>query len=301
MYQRLLVPLDGSRLAESVLPVVERLALTFGASVLLLHVLERRAPEEVHGERHLQALDEAEAYLRDAAARLEARGIHVEWHAHEVPEGDVTGSIVGHVREEQADLIVMCTHGSGGVRDLLFGSIAQQVLKRGTAPVLLVRARHEQAPQPFEPHRLLVPLDGTAGAEAALEPAREFARLLGADLHLVMVVATARDLDAKRPGLAQVLPSTMRAALEIEEADAGEYLEDIAAGLRSTGIAVTTEVRRGNPRSALADEAAEEGVGLVVIATHGRAGVQAIWAGSVTARMLARTEAPLLLLRTVED
>lgn len=300
MFRRLLVPLDGSRLAESVLPVVERLALVFGARVLLLHVLERAAPEAVHGERHLQALDEAETYLRDAAARLEAKGIDVEWHAHEVPEGDVTGSIAGHVREEHADLIVMCTHGSGGMRDLLFGSIAQQVLKRGSAPVLLVRARHEQSPRPFDPQRLLVPLDGTAAAEAALEPAQDLARLLGAGVHLVMVVATARDLDAKRPGLAQVLPSTMRAALEIEEAEAADYLEDMADGLRSTGTPVTTEVRRGNPLSALADEASEEGVGLVVVATHGRAGVQAIWAGSVTARLLARTDAPLLLLRTVE-
>src|SRR5438270_10981009 len=175
MYRRLLVPLDGSRLAESVLPVVERLALVYQARVLLLHVLERGAPEEVHGERHLQELGEAETYLRDAAARLEARGIEVEWHAHEVPEGDMTGSIVGHVREEHADLIVMCTHGSGGVRDLLFGSIAQQVLKRGTAPVLLVRARHEGAPQPFAPRRLLVPLDATAAAESALGPAQELA------------------------------------------------------------------------------------------------------------------------------
>jgi nucleotide-binding universal stress UspA family protein len=300
MYHLMLVPLDGSRLAEAVLPVVERLATASGARVLLLHVLERGAPLEVHGERHIQTLDEAEAYLRDVAARLQARSLEVDWHAHEVPEGDVTGSIVGHVREQDADLIVMCTHGSGGMRDLLFGSIAQQVLKRGTAPVLLVRATQD-APAPFEPRRLLVPLDATAAAEAAVAPARDLARLLGTTIHLVMVVATARTVGANRQGLAQVLPTTLRAELDIEEAEAGEYLEEIAGRIRESGLAVTTEVRRGDPRSALADEAAEPEVGLVVVATHGRAGVQAIWAGSVTARLLSRTQAPLLLLRTIED
>ena len=300
MYQRLLVPLDGSRMAEAVLPVVERLALVCRARVLLLHVLERAAPEQVHGERHLQTVDEAEAYLREVAARLEARSIDVDWHAHEVPEGDITRSIVGHVKEEQADLIIMCTHGSGGVRDLLFGAIAQQVLKRGTSPVLLVRASQEAVSQPFAPQRLLVPLDGTAAAEAALVPARDLARLLGAGIHLVMVVATARTVGASRQGLANVLPSTIRVELDIEEADASEYLQEIARSLDTTGVPVTTEVRRGDPRSALADEASEPGVGLVVVATHGRAGVQAIWAGSVAAHLLARTRAPVLLLRMIE-
>src|SRR5579864_3493459 len=121
---RLLVPLDGSRLAESVLPVVERLAAA-GAIPVLLHVLERGAPATVHGERHLCAADEATAYLDDVAARLQAGGGAVELHTHEAPEGDVAGSIVAHAEEERADLIVLCTHGGGGVRDLLVGSIAQ--------------------------------------------------------------------------------------------------------------------------------------------------------------------------------
>ncbi|HLZ09001.1 MAG TPA: universal stress protein, partial [Chloroflexota bacterium] len=82
--------------------------------------------------------------------------------------------------------------------------------------------------------------------------------------------------------------------------EACDYLEDTALRFRSVGVAVTTEVRRGDTTSALADEAAEPGVGLIVVATHGRAGVQAIWTGSVTARLLARTPAPLLLLRIVE-
>jgi nucleotide-binding universal stress UspA family protein len=300
MYRRLLVPLDGSRLAESVLPVAERLGQVAQATLILLHVLEREAPATVHGERHLRAQDEAETYLHGVAARLQTQGISVETHTHEVPEGDVSRSIAEHDVEERADLIVLCTHGSGGVRELLFGSIAQQVLKRGAVPVLLVRAAPDGAEYPFAPHRVLVPLDGTAAAEAAIAPALDLARLLEAGVHLVMVVATPATARGEQQVLAHVLPTTARAALDLEEEEAGDYLEDMAVRFRTAGVAVTTEVRRGDTTSALADEAAEPGVGLVVVATHGRAGVQAIWTGSVTARLLARTRAPLLLLRIVE-
>jgi nucleotide-binding universal stress UspA family protein len=300
MYHRLLVPLDGSRLAEAVLPAVEQLGQVCQTPVVLLHVLERGAPAAVHGEHHIQTLDEAEVYLSEVAGRLRAQQIEVETHAHEVPEGDVPRSIAAHASEVGADLIVLCTHGSGGVRHLLFGSVAQQVLKHGTVPVLLVRAS-ESVPQPFRPVRLLVPLSGTAVSELAAEPARELASLLGASLHLVMVVATPGTQRPERQALGQALPTATRAALELEEQDAAEYLESVASRLRREGASVTTEVRRGDASSALADEAAEPDVGLVVLATRGLAGVQAIWAGSVTARLLARTRAPILLLRTHES
>lgn len=309
MYRRLLVPLDGSVLAESVLPVVQRIARLGDASVILLHVLERGAPAEVHGERHLQAVDEAEQYLRTVADRLRATGLTVEYHAHEVPEGDVPRSIASHVSEEEADLIVLCTHGSGGVRQLLSGSMAQQVLKRGSTPVLLARAsevRPSAGTEPaaatpeFAPERVLVPLDGTAAAEMAIEPAAELAHALRAALHLVMVVPTPSTVRGEAQALRQTMPTATRAVLDVEVQEAGTYLEEVARRLRRGGLSVSTEVRRGSITEALADEAAEPGVGLVVVATHGRAGVQAIWAGSVTARLLARTRAPLLLLRTVE-
>ncbi len=296
---RLLAPLDGSRLAEAVLPVVETLAAA-GATPVLLHVRERGAPATIHGERHLRAADEASAYLAGVAARLQAVGYTVETHTHDVPEGDVARSIAAHAEEEHVDVIVLCTHGGGGVRDLLVGSIAQQVLRRGTVPVLLVRPDATGESVPFAPRTVLVPLDGTAAAEAALTPAADLARALGARLHLVMVVATLQTVRADRQPGAHLLPATARALLDQQQGDAQAYLDGLAAPLRTTSVAVTTEVRRGDAAAALSDEAAEPGVGLVVAATHGRAGLQAIWAGSVTARLLARTRAPVLLLRTID-
>lgn len=148
MFTRILVSLDGSALAEAVLPVVERLATAFGATLVLVHVPERGAPATVHGEPHLTDPAAAAAYLDGAAEQLRARGIAVETHVREAREGDVAASIADHGANEQADLIVLCTHGRGGLRGFLWGSIAQQVLQRGTTPVLLVGR-----PRPARPRR----------------------------------------------------------------------------------------------------------------------------------------------------
>jgi nucleotide-binding universal stress UspA family protein len=296
----MLVPLDGSALAEAVLPLVERLAAACDATVVLLHVLERSAPTTVHGDRHLTTLDQAENYLRETAARLEARGARIRTHAHEAPEGDVARSIVDHASEESADLIILCTHGRGRVRELLFGSIAQQVVRRGITPVLLARVARDREPLSFAPRSILVPLDGTEGAEAALGPARGLAGLFGAGLHLVMVVPTVGTIRGDKAATAPWMPRATEAVLALEEREAAAYLEGLAEATRGLGFPVTTEIRRGEVSSSLVEETREPDTGLVVIATHGRSGLQAIWAGSVTARVLAQTRAPVLLLLTVD-
>jgi nucleotide-binding universal stress UspA family protein len=299
MFSRILVPLDGSHLAESVLPTVEAVASASGGSVVLLHVHERGAPTAVHGDRHLHGIEEGNSYLEQIAERLRERGLTVERHYHDVPEGDVVRSIAAHGEEVGADLIILCTHGSGRVRQMLFGSIAQQVLNRGSTPVLLVRPSSDGSSPAFAPERILVPLDGTAAGENALAPAEAMAGLMGSALHLVMVVGTQDSMRGDHPAAA-LLPSATRAVLEMEQRDATAYLHTLAARMPSGMTTVSTEVRRGSTASALAEEAAEPGVGLVVVATHGRAGVQAIWAGSVIAQLLTRTHAPVLLLRCVE-
>lgn len=299
MFTRILVPLDGSNLAETVLPLVERLATATGGAVLLLHVLERGARAEIHGERHLTGESDVSSYLSAITERLRSKGIPVESHFHDAPEGDVARSIAAHAEEEGADVIVLCTHGFGQMRHRLFGNIAQKVLHRGDVPIILVRPDVPGADTGFEPGRILVALDGTAAAEAALPPAAAMAAALNASLHLVMAVDSQDSARGDRPA-ATLLPSTTRAILDLEEEHAADYLEGLASGLRSDRQRVTTEVRRGSPASTLVEEASEPGVGLVVLATHGRAGVQAIWAGSVTAQLLGRTCAPVMLLRLIE-
>src|SRR5205814_8513011 len=159
LFERLLLPLDGSRLAEAALPAAERLALAFGSTVTLLHVVERGARPTVHGERHFTDRAAADAYLAELIAALAGRGVLASAHVHDVPEGDVAASVAAHAAEVNADLVVLCTHGRGGVRGFLWGGIAQQVLRRGTTPVLLVRAAPgHTAPAPFPPGTVLSPV-----------------------------------------------------------------------------------------------------------------------------------------------
>src|SRR5664280_859501 len=113
MFKHLLVPLDGSRMAEVSLPAAVSLARTLGAAVTLFHVIERDAPQDIHGERHLTSPEEARGYLDEVAARFFPADIPVERHVHVGEVNDVARSIAEHVGELCPDLIVMCTHGRG--------------------------------------------------------------------------------------------------------------------------------------------------------------------------------------------
>jgi nucleotide-binding universal stress UspA family protein len=299
--QRLLVPLDGSHLAEAVLPIAARLAEVVGATIALLHVIEKGAPSRVHGEPHLATRPDAEAYLTRLAHRFGADGRLAEYHVHEVPVGNVAQSIAAHAEDQRSDLVLLSTHGAGGIREALWGSIAQRVLQFSHRPTLLVRARAGTQPDSvFAPQTIMVSLDGTAAAEAALPLARTLARALDVDLRLVMVVPTLDTIAGEQLPQATFLPSTTRALLDAQGEQATAYLERLAAAMRSAGVPTVSEVRRGGPVAELATDAAEHADGLVVVATHGRAGLQAIWSPSVAARLLKRTQAPVLLVPIVE-
>jgi nucleotide-binding universal stress UspA family protein len=123
MFKNILVPLDGSKLAEAAILVAASLAKTLNAPVTLLHIIEKDAPQEIHKEHHITNADEASAYLEDLAKRAFPVSVKVDWHVHTAAVKDIAASIVEHAMTEfQPDLIVMCTHGKRGVRELLFGT-----------------------------------------------------------------------------------------------------------------------------------------------------------------------------------
>jgi len=300
-FRKLLVPLDGSRLAETVLPVTLLLAKSLGATVALLHVMEQGAPETVHGERHLANAQEAEAYLAKLAEKCDCEGISVELHVHPNLELDVVASIIGHSEEFGADLVILATHGWGGMRDIMVASIAQQVLRRGTRPVLLVKPSPAGVAQPLEIRRVLVPLDGSRSHDEAVLPVAEgVARALKVELRLLVVVPTLGTVSGDKAAMATLMPSATIAALDLEQEDATGYLEGVAGRLRTEGVATTAEVRRGEAANGVVDAAQSSGAGLIVMSTHARAGLGALWSASVGAKILSRIHQPLLLVR-VQD
>jgi len=299
-FKRLLVPLDGSRLAECVLPAAVSLATHLGAGLTLLHVLERAAPVRVHGDRHLRGVPEAETYLSEVASRCRALGTEVDRHVHPNEEGDVAKSIIDHAADLGVDLIILATHGGGGARRVLFGSVAQQVLRGGSRPVFLIRPPDAAAPQRdgrFDLERVLVPLDGSPPSEAALPAAMVLARAYGAEVHLLRIVPTLATIAGERASAARLVPTATAASLELEEGEARDRLEGIASQIRTAGIRLSTAVGRGEAAQGVLDQALRVRAGLIVLATHGRTGLDAVFSGSVASRIAAKSPLPLLLVR----
>jgi nucleotide-binding universal stress UspA family protein len=295
MYRHFLVPLDGSRLAESVLPVVAALAREFNARVTLLHVIERGPPAHVHGDRHLADRNEAGAYLDTLAKRYFPADAQVECHVHGDIDANVPAGIVGHARELGADLVVMCTHGRGRLRHQLFGGIAQRVLSSGTVPVLLVPPI--EAPTPaFSCRRVLVPLDGRPEHAQGLPVAVAFARACRAAVHVLWVVPTFAHLSGEQAVAGHLLPATVSALLEMEQEDAARAVRQQLAALGADDVPATVEIARGDPSGAIMATATRIGADLIVIGSHGRAGMDAFWAGSVAPHLALRAAWPLLLV-----
>jgi nucleotide-binding universal stress UspA family protein len=294
MFRHLLVPLDGSRLAEAVLPVVVRLARALGARVTLQHVVEPAPPATVHGEAHLKGEAEARAYLEQVAAQLAGEDVAATVR---VDQGaDVATSIARRAAQSGADLIMLCRHGSGGMRALLYGRVAEQVLARGTTPVLLMPAVGPRE-QPFALRRVLVSLDGSEMAEAALGPAADLARAAAAAVLLVMAVPTVATITDDRAAAARLMPTAGAALLDAEAAQAAAYLDRVRQRLVREQVAAVAQVERGEPARVLLDLLARPGIDLMVMATHGRSGVSAVWAGSVASRIAAQAARPVLLIR----
>lgn len=294
-FQHLLVPLDGSQLAEAVLPIAGWLAAACQARITLLHVLEHDAPETVHGEQHLGEADEANVYLAGVVARLAAGGTPVEAHVHPNQEHDVARAIVEHAQELHADVIALTTHGSGGLRGFLFGSIAQQVLSASVTPVLVARPEVKLA----HSGPLLVALDGGREAEQALPAALMLALASGVPLQLLRVVRTTGVERGPAAAVTTFMPSASAALLDIEEQEAGAYLASLAARLPA-GVTVRTTVRRGEPADEIVRVARQTACRMLLATTHGKAGLESVFAGSVIPRVLPRLAAPLLLTRLPE-
>jgi nucleotide-binding universal stress UspA family protein len=297
MVRHVLVPLDGSVLAESALPAAAATAAAFDARVTLFHVLEEWAPETVHGHAHLTDGDQAQAYLAEVAKRPALRNLAVEFHVHRGRTEDVADSIMAHADELGADLVVLSTHGQGGLKELFVGSIALRALTRGRTPILLVNPTGTGETPSFACRKILVPLDGTPVHEPSLPVASRLARGWDATLHLVVVVPTAGTLSGHMAATGLLMPSATRALLDLAEREAEAYVKGIGTGLGAQGLSVTWSVNRGEPVAALLDAAKVVEADLVIMATHARGAMEGFWSGSVTPKLMQRLGRPILLVR----
>ena len=218
--------------------------------------------------------------------------MQIDLHVHGNEVRDVALSIAEHVKEFNPDLIGMCTHGSGGLRGILFGRIAQQVVGLVARPLLLVPPGAGM----FSCKKIAVPLDGNPDHEQGLRFGRTLAEIFGAELYLVMVVHTYSTLSGEKAVTAKLLPRVTHALLDLAEEDARHYLQRHVSDLLAAGLTATADVRRGNPAMVIITAAEQAETDMVVLATHGKTGMDAFWSGSATPGLARRSLMPLLLV-----
>jgi nucleotide-binding universal stress UspA family protein len=289
-FTRILVPLDGSRLAEAVLPAACSLAQNLHARVLLLHVLERTPPAAVHGEPHLADADEALRYLDAQAGRIGRRGIAVEVHVHERPVGDIAAALDRHSHELHADLIAMCAHGRSNLRTHLIGSIAERILRGGSVPILLRTVRRPEASD-FELRKLLVPIDFGHDVEAALSAAQALAAPYGAAVVLLSA------LEAPAPTTSRLLPVTSALTRELDRADLGRRLGELADRMRADLDDVQTVVAEQPPTEAILAASDSIAADLIVLVTDAHGGLYSWYDPSTGQQLLKRPNLTLLLIK----
>jgi nucleotide-binding universal stress UspA family protein/predicted transcriptional regulator len=296
----LLVALDGSELAETSLPWATWLAGARGFSLLLVRVVPwRPVPTSsiAIGYLHPEVLEQAVAaeqesatdYLSRVRQRMVGEGLDVEIA---VRGGEPAESLLDLADERGAYAVVMATHGRGGLRRLVFGSVAERLLHSATVPLLLVRAGSAQSPPAPAVNRLLVPLDGSPLAERALEVAGEIAPE-GARLDLVQV----EEPVAKMVDLGQgAVPLADEQATRQAVAAAEEYLNRVAQQRDKGRNPVTTGVRVGDVAEEILTAARDQAADLIVMATHGHTGPARWFLGSVADWVVRRSERPVLLV-----
>ena len=285
----IVVPLDGSPLAEGALPCAEAFARATGASLLLIAIWEGIDTSLVRKRDVIERIFSKEErdhhdYLSGIAQRLEQSGIHVET---EFIIGKPADEILRVVSEREPRLLVLATHGRSGLSRWRYGSVASRLVREAPVPTVAVGPHVLEEAHPRAIRRILVPLDGSPLAESALPVAEELAASFDAELVLVRVLDTYGYYGVPDLDLAQ-LDRELSAAAE-------EYLRN-ARGRIAGNVPVEVYLQRGTAAEALIDIVAEQRIDLVVMASHTRAGLARGVLGSVADRML-QCHAPVLLVR----
>jgi nucleotide-binding universal stress UspA family protein len=319
MYHNILVPLDGSRRAEQALPVAARLARASGGTIVLLRVVNIAnqfmsyvALEPLMTQQAIDTqLEEAKDYLEHLLRSESPAGVHTSIL---VFFGQPATNILSVAESYNIDLIVMSSHGYTGMTRWIMGSVAEKVSHASPVPVLVLREGKSPLAGLYPDGgslRALVPLDGSAYAEAAIAPAAHLIAALAAPghgaLHLTQVVVM--------PGIEQLSYNEREAILQKARQNLSATVQEISEGLIANygadlhlsitwSVTIDDDIAGGIVRMAENGEDAEGagtfgGCDIIAMATHGYSGLQHWTLGSITERVLHTTRLPLLIVRPI--
>jgi nucleotide-binding universal stress UspA family protein len=295
MSSTILVPLDGSVLAEESLPVAKRLARAENARLLIVRVVGAEPHEPDPATRDVWAHDYlAGDYLNHIAGTL-SRGAGTEVETS-LLGGDAGAGILDAVRRHRPSLVVMTTHGRSGLGRWLFGSTTDEVLRHADAPVVVVppAVRSRKRDEMFHTPRILVALDGSGRSESLLETVRRLAGELRAEIVLVRLVDDTPMPTVRTVGGAHVL----HRGVDQEVERGRQYLDGITQRLRTTVPNISVRCEPGDPARRVAQIAEEEEADLIALVTRGRGGMARFFLGSVAASTVRHARVPVLIARS---
>jgi nucleotide-binding universal stress UspA family protein len=290
---KIVVALDGSKLAEQVLPYVTQICSVTGAKVVLMTSITpvtlwepSRLVAPLNGEE-----DAATDYLEGQRLLLANHGIDA---SIQIDLGRPASRIVKFAADHGADLIAMTTHGRSGIARLWLGSIATGVVHQSPLPILLVRSSEEPGANVRIPiRRIYVPDDGSEMAVSARPSISDFARAIGASVVLHRVVESFSPI---------ILPSVEAAGgydrlLEAVKAAAIDTLAEEAGSFERAGVETQVMVTEGHVPDELLRAANEVDASLIAMSTHGWSAADRIVLGSAADAIVRRSDLPCLLVR----
>jgi nucleotide-binding universal stress UspA family protein len=306
MYRLIQVPLDGSSFAEQALPLAARLSQRDAAAMQVVHVHEPLAPiyRTLEAALNVDVMNDMRDYLDSTVKRLTD---NLDFRADTVVlSGPAADTLARNAAETGADLFVMTTHGRGPMGRMWFGSVADALVRQSPIPILFVRPNGTSS-DPHSapaPKSILVPLDGSQLAEQALEQAIA----LGggeSDLTLLRVIpdvlpVTADPLSRRVSGLGASLLPQLQELKRRQEAEAHEYLGQVADRLRARAVKAQTQViAHDHPALAILDAVSKRAADAIAMTTRGQSGIKRLLLGSVANKVVRGATTPVLIYPSV--
>ena len=299
MFTKMLIPLDGSRTAEKVLPYARALGGVLKIPVELLAVVDigdMATHITASKARFLDTMVQdaersSQEYLKGIAAK--ATGVNIKWN---VEKGRPEEVIIEKAAADKNTLIAMATHGRSGLNRWMLGSVAEKVLRGCENPLLLVRASEEiNAEEKIEIKSVIVPLDGSELAERALPPVVALAKAMNLEVVLFRAYSIPYSVYSGTDGYSAIDFEELLAGVKDE---AVEYLEKKTAELKKDGVAkVSCVAKEGFSADEIIALGRATADNLIAMCSHGRSGVKRWVLGSVTETVVRHSGEPVLVVR----
>jgi nucleotide-binding universal stress UspA family protein len=280
--QKILIPLDGSNLAEASLSVARTIGSVFDSEITLITVAsvgvhDTRPDPVFSGGLGFKEEGEYKLYLEHIASNLSNNGISAKTMVVDGPVVEAIGNRVGNGQ----DLIIMSTNGRSGIKRLMMGSVASRVVQTSSTPILLLKPTDGWRSRGTDFRQLLVALDGSPHSERVLPYVSLFAQSFASKVTLLTV--------------------PVGNASAAYQAQLGHYLQGVAEELLAEGVQVEVMVTGNGPARTIVRISHEHKADLIMLATQGRGGFDRLMLGSVADRIIQTMPCPLFLVPSIHE